>query len=128
MAAREAGADVDPDEAQRRAIAREDLPTSRSDGWIWLLEGFVVGAILWIVEFRYWDSFQPKRRLLRRPLLAAGGSIAGLITGMSAMLANDISDGRVWVTLLVLALAVSWPLLGFLDKRPPPGSASARSN
>lgn len=115
MALRDAGGEVDPEEAQRKAKSRTKeeplMPFS------WTLLAFVLGAVLWGNELRYWDEFRNRHVLLRWPMLALAGLMAGFFTLVGAVAGYAMGGGKFWAVLLGVGFFVSWPLFGFLDER-----------
>ncbi|PPD30939.1 MAG: hypothetical protein CTY21_12255 [Methylomonas sp.] len=117
MAAREAGADIDPDEVQRQIQHPESHSGNSTASYLWVLFGFLVGATLWGNEFRHWQSVRRKHFLLRGLIVALGSLVAGFFAGLITLIGYFTGEGRSWMAFLFLMFSVSWPLFGFLDHR-----------
>lgn len=118
MAAREAGADIDPDEAQKQGKESRHAPLRDPiTAYLWLLGGGLVGAAFWGNEFRHWPSVRRKHFLVRWLASGIGALVASFFSGLLVFSAYGLSGERHWVGILMLMLVVSWPLFGFLDHR-----------
>ena len=108
MAAREAGADIDPDnlppEPKRRSYPGELL---------WMFLGLMVGSGFWINQMRH----DRQRGVVMRWLVAVGGGLVnGFFCSVVTLLALWTSGGRHWVALLALLAAVAYPLSELYDR------------
>ena len=108
MAAREAGADIDPDnlppEPERRSYPGELL---------WMFLGLMVGSGFWINQMRH----DRQRGVVMRWLVAVGGGLViGFFCSVVTLLALWTSGGRHWVALLALLAAVAYPLSELYDR------------
>ena len=108
MAAREAGADIDPDNLP----PRPKRPEHPGEAW-WFLMGMLAGAGFWINQLRH----DRQRGVVMRWLVAVpGGLAAGFLCGMITISGFSERGNPHVLALLALLAAVAYPLSELYDR------------